>query len=212
MDEELIAKKDVLAQTGISYGQLYRWKRKGLIPEAWFIRKATVTGQETFFPRDKILTRIEQIRSLKEEQSLDELVHILAPESTPEAVSCDNPTALSPIGAEGRKLLWKECGYTFAELVALAVGVHALRAGVRPAEAKLLVDLIRAEEPVLRAPTEIMALLGEKTLDQEGFSVRLTLGVLGREPLKLDRESRVKHRADVEKIAEQVKLALREVG
>jgi len=71
MDEDLIAKKDVLEQAGISYGQLYRWKRKGLIPEAWFIRKATVTGQETFFPREKILARIEQIRSLKEEQSLD---------------------------------------------------------------------------------------------------------------------------------------------
>jgi len=24
---------------GISYGQLYRWKRKGLIPESWFIRR-----------------------------------------------------------------------------------------------------------------------------------------------------------------------------
>ncbi len=211
MDEDLIAKKDVLEEAGISYGQLYRWKRKGLIPEAWFIRKATVTGQETFFPRDKILPRIEQIRSLKEEQSLDELVQILAPEAAPETVKHDDPAALSPIGTEGRKLLWKERGYTFGELVALACGTHALRSGTRPAEAKLLVDLVRTEETVLRTPTGMTALLGEKAFEQEGFSVRLTLGVLGHEPLKVDRESRVKHRVDLEKIAEQVKLALREV-
>ncbi|MCS7240063.1 MAG: YhbD family protein, partial [Candidatus Bipolaricaulota bacterium] len=37
--EELIPKKEVLRLTGISYGQLYRWKRLGLIPEAWFIRR-----------------------------------------------------------------------------------------------------------------------------------------------------------------------------
>jgi len=212
MDEDLIAKKDVLEQTGISYGQLYRWKRKGLIPEAWFIRKATVTGQETFFPRDKILTRIEQIRSLKEEQSLDELVQILAPEASPECVQHDNPAALTPIGAEGRKLLWKERGYTFAELVALACGAQAMRSGTRPAEAKLLVDLVRAEEAAVRTSTGMTALLAEKAFDQEGISVRLTLGVLGHEPLKLDRESRIKHRVDLEQITEQVKLALREVA
>ena len=33
MDETLISKKELLDLTGISYGQLYRWKRKGLIPE-----------------------------------------------------------------------------------------------------------------------------------------------------------------------------------
>lgn len=212
MDEDLITKKDVLEQTGISYGQLYRWKRKGLIPEAWFIRKATVTGQETFFPRDKILARIAQIQSLKEEQSLDELVQILAPETTPETVKHDDPTALPPIGAEGRKLLWKDRGYTFAELVALACGAHALRSGTRPAEAKLLVDLVRNAEEVVRAPTGITALLGEKSLDGEGFSVRLTVGVLGHEPVRLDREARVKHRLDLEQITEHVKLALREVA
>jgi len=127
-------------------------------------------------------------------------------------VKHDDPTALSPIGAEGRKLLWKDRGYTFGELVALACGVHALRSGTRPAEAKLLVDLVRAEEAVVRTPTGMTVVLGEKSLEQEGFSVRLTLGVLGHEPLKLDRESRVKHRVDLEQITEHVKLALREVA
>ena len=46
--EDLISKKEVLEKYSISYGALYRWKRMGLIPEAWFIRKSTSTGQETF--------------------------------------------------------------------------------------------------------------------------------------------------------------------
>jgi len=79
MSKELISKKDLLALTGISYGQLYRWKRKGLIPERWFIRKSTYTGQETFFPKEMILERIEKIRHLKEDISLDELAELFSP-------------------------------------------------------------------------------------------------------------------------------------
>ena len=55
MEEKLISKKDLLELTGISYGQLYRWKRKKIIPEEWFIKKSVSTGQETFFPMEKIL-------------------------------------------------------------------------------------------------------------------------------------------------------------
>ncbi|MFC5649644.1 YhbD family protein [Paenibacillus solisilvae] len=80
MERELISKKDLLETTGISYGQLYRWKRKQLIPEEWFIRKSTFTGQETFFPKELILQRIEKIISLKDDTSLDELVGKLTPQ------------------------------------------------------------------------------------------------------------------------------------
>lgn len=73
MENELISKKDLLELTGISYGQLYRWKRKNLIPEDWFIRKSTFTGQETFFPKDRILTRIDKIVNMKDHLSLDEI-------------------------------------------------------------------------------------------------------------------------------------------
>ena len=72
-DKKLISKKDLLARYGISYGSLYRWKRKGLIPDEWFIRKATVTGQETFFPEELICERMELILSTKEDTLLDEL-------------------------------------------------------------------------------------------------------------------------------------------
>ncbi|MBS4175454.1 YhbD family protein [Bacillus sp. FJAT-49736] len=79
MSEELISKKDLLELTNISYGQLYRWKRKNLIPEEWFIRKSTFTGQETFFPKEKILERIEKIQTMKENLSLDELANVFSP-------------------------------------------------------------------------------------------------------------------------------------
>ena len=77
MEENLISKKELLERYGMSYGALYRWKRKGLIPEDWFIRKATATGQETFFPETLITERVELILSGKNELELDELARKL---------------------------------------------------------------------------------------------------------------------------------------
>lgn len=79
MEEDLISKKELLELTGISYGQLYRWKRKNLVPEDWFVRKSTFTGQETFFPRRDILARIERIKHMKDDLSLDELADMFSP-------------------------------------------------------------------------------------------------------------------------------------
>ncbi len=78
MDEKLISKKELLELKGISYGTLYRWKRKHLIPDEWFIRRSTYTGQETFFPRDLILERVDSILNSKEESSLDDLARALS--------------------------------------------------------------------------------------------------------------------------------------
>lgn len=78
MSEELITKKQLLDLTGISYGQLYRWKRKGIIPEQWFIKKSSFTGQETFFEKHKILERINKIMELKDNTSLDELADMFS--------------------------------------------------------------------------------------------------------------------------------------
>lgn len=76
----LISKKDLLAVTGISYGQLYRWKRQQLIPEEWFIKKASYTGQETFFPREQIISRVQTILQLKDEYSMEQLAAMFAEE------------------------------------------------------------------------------------------------------------------------------------
>jgi hypothetical protein len=81
MENDLISKKELLEAAGISYGQLYRWKRKGLIPEDWFIRRSTFTGQETFFPRDKVLERVNRIMNMKEDVSLDDLADVFSPQT-----------------------------------------------------------------------------------------------------------------------------------
>ena len=77
-----ISKKELLELTGISYGQLYRWKREKLIPEDWFHKQSSYTGQETFFPKEKILNRIERIQQLKDQYSLEELAKMLSPEAS----------------------------------------------------------------------------------------------------------------------------------
>lgn len=86
----LISKKELLKLTGISYGQLYRWKRMGLIPEEWFIKQTTFTGQETFFPKNKILNRIRAIQELKDKYSLEELAKILSPEVSERIFTVDD--------------------------------------------------------------------------------------------------------------------------
>ena len=86
MDEELISKKELLERFSISYGSLYRWKRMGLIPEDWFIKKATVTGQETFFPKQLICERVELIKTQKDDCSLNDLSKQLNQESEKKAV------------------------------------------------------------------------------------------------------------------------------
>ncbi len=73
MEEKLISKRELLEKYNISYGSLYRWKRMGLIPDEWFIKKATVTGQETFFHEGTICARIELIISQKDSKSLENL-------------------------------------------------------------------------------------------------------------------------------------------
>lgn len=86
MEQELLSKKELLERYGISYGALYRWKRKGLIPEDWFIKKATVTGQETFFPKTLICERVELILGQKDEKSLDELAGQINQQTQKQAV------------------------------------------------------------------------------------------------------------------------------
>ena len=78
MEEELITKKQLLRMAQISYGTLYRWKRMNLIPESWFIHKATATGQATYFPRTKVLTRIDRIKELKNELTAEQMEELFS--------------------------------------------------------------------------------------------------------------------------------------
>lgn len=95
----LISKKDLLAITGISYGQLYRWKRERLIPEEWFIKQSAYTGQETFFPRDQILSRIKSILDMKDHYSLEELAKMLSPETGEKRIPIESMQDISEINS-----------------------------------------------------------------------------------------------------------------
>lgn len=101
----LISKKDLLAITGISYGQLYRWKRERLIPEEWFIKQSAYTGQETFFPREQILSRVQSILDLKDKYSLDELAKILSPGTSSSKISVKDLDQIDEIDKELLKLI-----------------------------------------------------------------------------------------------------------
>ena len=101
----LISKKDLLTTTGISYGQLYRWKRQGLIPEEWFIKKASYTGQETFFPREAILSRVETILQLKDAYSMEQLADMFTKGSEKgPGLSPEELAAIEELPSE-----WRDC-------------------------------------------------------------------------------------------------------
>ena len=75
----MISKKDLLIETNISYGQLYRWKREGLIPDNWFIKKSVSSGQETYFDEHLIIPRVNKILELKDKYQFDQLREMLNP-------------------------------------------------------------------------------------------------------------------------------------
>lgn len=123
MDPELISKKELLKITGISYGQLYRWKRKKLIPEDWFIKKSTFTGQETFFPKYKVIDRIEKIKSMKGDISLDSLAEMLSPDLTKKTVTYEDLNDRNIVSEATLDFYKKEYGETtkfnFEQIISL---------------------------------------------------------------------------------------------
>jgi DNA-binding transcriptional MerR regulator len=134
VEPDLISKKDLLLATGISYGQLYRWKRKGLIPEDWFVRKSTFTGQETFFPRDKMLARVERILSMKDEDlSLDDIAEAVSPAPLPDTFDRAELLARGVVSRAALDLFAERHAAVsplqFAEVLAIAVADGLLRSG-----------------------------------------------------------------------------------
>lgn len=124
MNKVLISKKDLLIKTGISYGQLYRWKREGLIPEEWFIKQSAYTGQETFFPMEQIFERIKEIQELKNRYSLEEMANLLSPDITKYDLSVEEFKSVEEITTELKeeflKILDKD-KITYIELIVMVI-------------------------------------------------------------------------------------------
>lgn len=154
MDLEMISKRDLLVSAGISYGQLYRWKRKGLIPEDWFVRKSTFTGQETFFPREKVLSRIAKIKSMKDEDaSLDEIADAVSPnlgETSMTIAEIGERKLVSPETIElfAEKVRDRERPLMFGEVVSLSALDSLLATGeVSLDEGRVVLDTLQERYP-----------------------------------------------------------------
>lgn len=116
----MISKKDLLIKTQISYGQLYRWKREGLIPEEWFVKTSVSTGQETFFDEDLILPRINKILELKDEHSIEEIKKLLNPKPSQIVFSKEKLKDLNCLDTKiVKKLVDKNADLSINEVVIL---------------------------------------------------------------------------------------------
>lgn len=146
-EENLISKKELLKVTGISYGQLYRWKRKKLIPEEWFIKRSSFTGQETFFPRKEILNRVEKIKNFKDDVSLDELASIFSPNLS-KVILKESDISSHNIVSQPTFTLYKDVHkesseFNFNELLFMTIVDRFLKSGkVSLGEAKLVLDTL----------------------------------------------------------------------
>ena len=214
MDEEkLISKKEVLEKLGISYGQLYRWKRKGLIPENWFIRRATFTGQETFFPQEKIVARIERIKDMKETYPLDDLANLITARVNDKLEVAfsklrnlgwldDEVIRVCHLGDDQSMLSLQE---------ALCVGVlRQLEKGARKEEidlAKQTMDRCVATGLVDRIRDEHLLLyLLRKRLAAAGISAEISMVAISAPSAVFDPETEVVQSVDLQILLEQIKL------
>ncbi len=217
--EKLISKKDLLAETNISYGQLYRWKRKGLIPESWFIRKATFTGQETFFVREKILERITRIQQLKETYPLDELAQRLNEIVGQVELNQVNLQRLksfpgidrlpAEITAIYQSVDDASTPYTSDQIFALAVLQRLHRAGRTIADLKLAQSVItQLKIDALSTPNEWQLYLLRKQVSSGEISAKITLALVAWGEVFFDPDIEVITKVDLRAILEAVKIDL----
>ncbi|NTU27005.1 YhbD family protein [Bacillus tequilensis] len=209
MDEQLISKKELLERTSISYGQLYRWKRKNLIPEEWFIRKSTFTGQETFFPREDMLKRISMIQKMKENLSLDEMREMLSPKMKDVSMTADE---LLQKGLISRPVLdvFSEGGgnsvFSSRDLLSLYVLEGLLQSGnVSLAEAKIAAEVLKQHDTEeIKNQTELIVLrkLGVTTC----FIAAAADGILFESSVK------IVERVDLVKASEELKTTYMQEG
>jgi hypothetical protein len=147
MDGDLISKKELLEVTNVSYGQLYRWKRKNIIPEEWFIKKSSYTGQETYFPREKILDRIEKIKDMKDDVSLDNLAQMFSPQLSDVFLSEDELLSKNIVSSQTltmHKNIYGEVKtFSFKKILYISLLEKSLESGnVSLDEGKLIIETL----------------------------------------------------------------------
>jgi len=206
MEQELISKKDLLDVKGISYGQLYRWKRKQLIPEDWFIRKSTFTGQETFFPKEKIFARIDKIQEMKDDLSLDDLAEVFAPNATPTDFTAENLVDRGLISKQAFDFFIDQRNfvgtYQFEDILQVYLLDQLLTAGdINQEEAKMLLNLLKDKAEILqKQPCDIIF--------TRKFGVSSCMLVIGQNPIYFEAGTKIVKQVAFYTIAEQLKSQL----
>lgn len=205
----LISKKDLLAITGISYGQLYRWKRERLIPEEWFIKQSSYTGQETFFPREQILSRIQSIQELKDKYSLEELAKMLSPEVAPLKISLQDLTLIQEVNQGLIPIFinsFEKEEFDYLELLMMVILSQLNNEGLLPFEA--VAELIAGLRDQLRnlKSTGVIYLL----LELDG----IFLGVIYQDQaqLILDERFTVLKEIRMDEVSNQIKMKYKQIG
>ena len=208
MDPDLISKKELLAQAGISYGQLYRWKRKGLIPEDWFVRKSTFTGQETFFPREKVLARIDKIKSMKDEDaSLDEIADAVSPDLGELSMTLPQLRESELVSAEALELFSAvndgEAPLAFGEIVSLSALDTLLKTGdVGQDEGRVVLDALQENYPQFEGRSADLLFVRRM-----GLSTAML--VTSDSEVRFDRAARVIARLNLSECAEALRARIR---
>jgi DNA-binding transcriptional MerR regulator len=213
-EEQLISKKEVLEKMGISYGQLYRWKRKGLIPEVWFIRRSTFTGQETFFPRDKILERLSRIKDMKDAHPLDDLAELITTR-----VNSKLKVALKKLEHLGwlDEGLLRACCVDESQEEAVSIwqafllgALSRLRRTARDEEIELVQRTLRSEQEkgLLDRVSEngIRLYLLRKRVASGGIAAQISLVALAEEGAAFDPEIEVVETVDLATVLQRIKL------
>ena len=209
MDPETISKKELLQVAGISYGQLYRWKRKGLIPEDWFQRKSTFTGQETFFPREKVLARIEKIKAMQDEDaSLDEIAEAVSPnlaESSMTIAEIRERGLVSPEAAEVFAQGVCDCDepLVFGEVVSLAALDTLLKTGdVSLDEGRVVLDALQENYPAFEGkPADLLF------VRRMGLSTAML--ITSDAEVRFDKAARIVARVNLSESAEALRARIR---
>jgi len=209
VDPETISKKELLQVAGISYGQLYRWKRKGLIPEDWFQRKSTFTGQETFFPREKVLARIEKIKSMQDEDaSLDEIADAVSPnlgEISMTIAEIRERGLVSPEAAEVFAQGVCDCDepLVFGEVVSLAALDTLLKTGdVSLDEGRVVLDALQENYPAFEGkPADLLF------VRRMGLSTAML--ITSDAEVRFDKAARIVARVNLSESAEALRARIR---
>ncbi|WP_409288644.1 DUF4004 family protein [Peribacillus sp. SCS-37] len=203
MEDQLISKKDLLELAGISYGQLYRWKRKNLIPDDWFIRKSTFTGQETFFPRTRMMDRIAKIQNMKEgEMSLDDIAAFLAPGESGVSVSrgelLENGI-ISSAALEIAKAVITEEHLNFFEALYLKILDVILHSGeANKEEGRMVLEFLSAHDSIVKEGRAVLYIFRK---------MGVTFVILGRQGEQLfpDNQTKTVLRLEIDPIGEEMK-------